>query len=49
MLNELLLLGAIFLIVLVNVPMALVYLGRREFNRRLQERLHQREALRRNS
>ena len=48
MLNETMFLIALFFLTCVNVPMALVYLLRREHNRRLQERLRQREALYRN-
>jgi hypothetical protein len=44
MLDQIMFLSALFLITCVNVPMALVYLGKREHNRRLQERLQARRA-----
>jgi len=42
MINEITLLAGIFLLTCVNLPMALVYLGRREHDRRLQARLQAR-------
>jgi len=42
MLDEIVVLIALFLITCVNIPMVLVYLGRLEHRRRLQDRLAQR-------
>jgi hypothetical protein len=47
MLNEITLLAGIFLLTCVNLPMVLVYLGRREHDRRLQARLQARLEARR--